>query len=197
MLLTKKIIFFFLLIIFPIIGFACSCFSISKKDARKISRKADYVVLGYATENIHPNDTIKGDWDSLSKGVHVKFKVEKVYKGDINTEFIFINQFESDCRELFEFGKNYVIVGTRIKEFENLRPISASQTFRANGIFETFQTPPPRPIGGPTINKMKVYNEERSVVDYWNEIAKNEIVIYTDQCLTFCENSTYGKYFAK
>jgi hypothetical protein len=193
----KMLLFFFLLFNLPKFGCACTCFSISKKEAKRISKEADYVVLGHATENIHPNDTIKGDSDSLRNGVHVKFKVEKVYKGDLNTEFIFINQFESDCRELFEFGKNYVIVGTRIKEFENLRPISASQTFRANEIFETFQTPPPRPIGGPTINKMKVYNEERLVVDYWNEIAKNEIVIYTDQCSTFDENSTYGKYFAK
>lgn len=194
----KMLLFIFLIFNLPNFGFACTCFSISKKEARKISREADYVLLGSPIENIHPNDTIKGQWDSMRNGIHVKFKVEKVYKGSIKKEFIFINQFETgNCLQVFEFGKNYVIVGTRIKEFENLRPISAIQSFRENEIFETFQTPPPRPIGGPTINKMKCYNEEKSVVEYWNQIAKNEIVVYTDQCSTFGENSTYGKYFAK
>jgi hypothetical protein len=186
------------LIIFPIIGFACTCFSISKKDARKISRKADYVVLGYATENIHPNDTIKGDWDRMQKGYEVKFKVEKVYKGKIDSEFIYINQFETgNCVESFEFGKKYIIVGTRIKEFENVRPLNARLEFKEDDIFETFPPPPPPPLGGLSINKMKCYYEEKSVVEYWNEIAKREIVVYTNQCSSFYPNSTYGRYFVR
>lgn len=197
MLLTKKIILFFLFLIFPIIGFACTCFSISKKEARKISREADYIVLGSPIENIHPNDTIKGQWDSLGKGYHVKFKVEKVYKGSIKKEFIFINQFETgNCVMSFQFGEKYIIVGTRIKEFENLRQVNLGEDFGEGDFHETFPPPPP-PMAGLTINRMKCFNEESSEVDYWNEIAKNEIVVYTNQCSTFGENSTYGKYFAK
>ncbi len=198
MLITKKIILFFLFLIFPIIGFACTCFSISKKEARKISREADYVVLGSPIENIHPNDTIKGLWDSLRKGYHVKFKVEKVYKGRIDAEFIFINQFETaNCVMSFQFGEKYIIVGNRIKEFENLRPVNLGEDFGGDDFQETFPPPPPHPMAGLKFNRMKCFNEESSEVDYWNEIAKNEIVVYTNQCSTFGENSTYGKYFAK
>lgn len=196
---TKRLLFILLLINPPNIGWACSCISISKKEAKKISRKADYVLLGSAIENIHPNDTIKEYWDKLQEGYHVKFKVDEVYKGRIDAEFIFINQFETgNCIELFEFGKKYIIVGTRIKEFENVRPLNAREEFREDELFETFiPPPPPPPIGGLTINKMKCYNEEETVVEYWNEIAKKEIVVYTNQCSSFYQNSTYGKYFDK
>lgn len=190
----KKLFFILLIFYVPNLGFACSCFLISKKEARKISRKADYVLLGSPIENIHSNDTIKGLWDSLRKGYHVKFKVEKVYKGRIDAEFIFINQFETaNCVMSFQFGEKYIIVGNRIKEFENLRPVNLGE----DDSQETFPPSPPHPMAGLKFNRMKCFNEEISEVDYWNEIAKNKIVVYTNQCSTFGENSTYGKYFSK
>ncbi len=194
----KMLLFFFLLFNLPNFGFACTCFSISKKEAKRISKEADYVVLGHATENIHPNDTIKGDWDIMQKGYHVKFKVEKVYKGRIDSDFIYINQFETgNCVESFEFGKKYIIVGTRIKEFENVRPLNARMKFKEDDLSETFPPPPPPAIGGLTNATMKCNYEEDSVVEYWNEIAKREIVVYTNQCSSFYPNSTYGRYFVR
>jgi multimeric flavodoxin WrbA len=193
----KKLLFIFLIFNLPNFGFACSCFSISKKEARKISREADYVLLGYPIENIHPNDTIKGDWDRLQKGYHVKFKVEKVFKGRIDMEFIFINQFETgNCLQVFEFGKKCIIVGTQVKEFVGYRPANSPDEHVEDKFSQIFPPPPPHPIAWLNKNEMISYNEEKLVVDYWNEIAKNGIVVYTNQCSTFDEKSTYGKYFA-
>ena len=194
----KKLFFILLIFYVPNLGFACSCFSISKKEARKISREVDYIVLGSPIENIHPNDTIKGQWDSLKEGYHVKFKVEKVYKGRIDSEFIFINQFETgNCLQVFEFGQKYIILGAQVKKFLGFRPANSTDELVEDKFFQIFPPPPPHPIAWLNKNEMITYNEEKSVVDYWNQIAKNEIVVYTDQCSTFGENSTYGKYFAK
>lgn len=151
----KRLIFILLLLILSNIGWACTCMTISKRDAKRISKKADYVLLGTAVENVHHNDSIKEQWDSEQFGINVKFKVEKVYKGRLETEFIFINQFETgNCIQSFKFGEKYIIVGTTVKKFENLRPFS-EEVYKEDEIFETFQSPPPPPIGGLTINKMK------------------------------------------
>ena len=183
--------------ILPNIGWTCTCMEVSKKDAKKISKKADYVLLGTAVENVHHNDSIKKHWDSEQFGIHVKFKVEKVYKGKLETEFIFINQFETgNCVQFFKFGEKYIIVGAIIKKFENLRPFSEEE-YKEDEIFETFQSPSPPPIGGLTINKLKCYNIEIELVDHWNEIVEKEIVVYTNQCSSFHGESAYAKYFKK
>lgn len=170
---------------------------LTEKDAKRITKKADYVLLGTAVGNVHHNDTIQAHWDSEQFGIHVKFKVEKVYKGKLETEFVFINQFETgNCIQSFKFGEKYIIVGTRIKIFENLRQFS-EDVYKEDEIFETVQPPPPPPIGGLTINKMRCYNIEMELVDHWNEIAKKEIVVYTNQCSSFYAESTYGEYFRK
>lgn len=186
-----------LLSIIPNIGWACTCMTVSKKDAKRISKRADYVLLGTAVENVHHNDSIKEYWDNEQIGTHVKFKVEKVYKGQIEAEFVFINQFETgNCIQSFQFGEKYIVVATAIKKFENVRPFS-EDLYKEDGIFEASQPPPPPPIGGPTINKMKCYNIEMELVDHWNEIVEKEIVVYTNQCASFYAESTSAKYFIK
>ena len=179
------------------IGWTCTCNPLTKKEAKKINKKADYVLLGNAIENVHHNDSIKATWDSQKFGVNVKFKVEKVYKGSLQAEFVFINQFETDnCIQTFRFGDKYIIIGTRIEKFENLRPFSEA-VYKEDEIFESVVSPPPPPIGGLTIRKMKCYNIEMELVDHWNEIAETEIVVYTNQCSSFYAESSYGKYFSK
>lgn len=193
----KRFILIFFLFILPTIGWTCTCMSLTKKEIKKIKKNADYVLLGTAIENVHHNDSIKASWDSENFGINVKFKVEKVYKGNLNTEFVFINQFETDnCIQAFKFGDKYIIVGTRIEKFENLRPFSETVNEK-DEIFETVASPPPPPIGGLTIRKSKCYNIEMELVDHWNKIAENGIVIYTNQCSSFYAESTYGKYFSK
>ncbi|SMP13195.1 hypothetical protein SAMN06265367_102187 [Algoriphagus winogradskyi] len=193
----KRIMLILFLLSLPTIGWTCTCMSLTKKNVKKITKNADYVLLGTAVENVHHNDSIKATLDSEKFGIDVKFKVEKVYKGSLQAEFVYINQFETDnCIQAFRFGEKYIIVGTRIEKFENLRPFSEA-VYKEDKIFETVASPPPPPIGGLTIRKMKCYNIEMELVEHWNKIAENEIVVYTNQCSSFNAESTYGKYFSK
>jgi hypothetical protein len=192
-----KTILTIILLSLPTFGWTCTCMSLTKKEAKSISKRADYILLGTAVENVHHQDSIKTKWDDEKYGVEVKFKVEKIINGKIDSEYVFINQFETgNCKQVFEFGVKYIIVGTRIKYFENLRPFREA-VYAEDEIFETVQPPPPPPIGGMTINKMKCYNIERELVDYWNRIAEKEVVLYTNQCSSFYANSVYGQYFKK
>ncbi|SFU07387.1 hypothetical protein SAMN04489724_3695 [Algoriphagus locisalis] len=193
----KKTVLILFILSLTTFGWACTCNTIAKKVAKKITKNADYVLLGTAVENVHHSDSIEAVWDSEKVGINVKFKVEKVYKGSLQTEFVYINQFETDnCTQSFRFGEKYIIVGTLIEKFENLRPFSEA-IYKKDEIFETVVSPPPPPIGGLSIRKMKCYNIEMELVDYWNKIAENEIVVYTNQCSSFHAESTYGKYFSK
>ncbi len=168
---------------------------LTRKGAKKIKKKADFVLLGTAVENVHHNDSIKAFFDSEKSGLHVKFKVEKIYKGKLETDFVFVNQFETDnCIRSFKFGEKYIVVGTRINQFESLRPFS-EDVFREEEIFETVPSPPPAPIGGLTLNKLKCHNIEMELIDHWNKIVEKEIVVYTNQCASFYAKSTQGKYF--
>jgi hypothetical protein len=191
----KKSSLILLFFILPVIGWTCTCFTLTKKEAKRITNKADYVLLGTPVENVHHNDSIKAHWDRENFGMHVKFKVEKVYKGRLETEFVYLNQFESDnCIQAFQFGEKYIIVGTKIEKFKNLRPFS-EKDYDENEILITVQPPPLPPIDGMTIKEKECYNIEMELVDHWNEIAEKETVLYTNQCSSFYAKSTYGKYF--
>jgi hypothetical protein len=190
-----KTLYLIVLIIFlPTIGLTCSCNSITKKEAKELIKLADYVLIGEAIENAHYNDTLKILKDKEKYGVEVKFKVEKIVKGKLNSDYVYINQFETgNCIRAFKYGNKYVIVGTRILKFENVRPDNKEIFNFEEEIPESFQYPPPPPIAGLTINKMNCYNIENALVKYWNNMAENEVVIYTNQCAAFLVKSKYGK----
>lgn len=189
----------YLLILFflsnSIVAWSCQCFSL--KTVKELAKNAEYIIVGNPVENLHHNDSIKRKWDSENFGMEVKLKVVKVIKGDVKSEFVYINQFEVDnCRTPLKFGEQYIIIGTRILSFENQRPFSEKE-YSIDKIFETIQPPPPPPIGGKTIEKFDVFNVEMELVNHWNKIAENEIILFTYDCGVFNSKSPYGKYFLR
>ncbi|MGM0579455.1 MAG: hypothetical protein ACQETL_02170 [Bacteroidota bacterium] len=75
-----------------------------------------------------------------------------------------------------------------------MRPFSKDSLTKGE-IFETQQPPPNPPLGGKTINKRKCFNIEKELVNYWNKIAEQETVLYTNQCSSFYVKSNYAEYF--
>jgi len=190
-----KVTLTILILIFSTYCWGCQCGPLSRKDVRRIAKQANFVLVGIAIENVHYNDSVKLERNMRNYGRDVKFKVIKIIKGELKSNYVYLNQFESDCPISYKFGEQYVIVGTQIKEFENERPFSETD-YNNHKIFDVI-LPPPRQIGGMTIAKMRCFNVEKELVDYWNSIVKNEIVLFTQQCSSFYATSRYGKYFSK
>ncbi len=191
----KKNLLIILLSCLPIIGWACTCPTLTKKDIKRISREADFVIMGSAVENVYSNDSIKLNLDKEKYGIEVKFKVEKVYKGKLNSDFVYINQFETgNCIQKFEFGEQYIIIGSRVKRFENKNPNPEAE-YMEDEILISNQLPPPPPLGGLKNKRMKCYNIKNEKIEYWDELAQKEIVLYANQCSTFNPEGTFGMYF--
>ena len=173
----------------PITSWTCSCPPLSPNLVDKLFEEAELVFVGSPIENVHYNVSIKQEWDDSGFGTEVKFKVTKVLKGQLDSEYVFINQIETDnCFLTFEFGDSYVIVGRRILNFQTMNPFSAYD-FSHNEL----PSPPSPSILGVTIENYLCHNVEMEAIDFWNNIAEKEAVIYTNQCWAFESESNYGK----
>jgi hypothetical protein len=172
-----------LLLLFSIFGYACICGSPYRKDINEITNVFDFVVIGTVVEYKNSNVPQSGNNDNV-----VKIKVKSILKGQLNSEYIFVNLFSYEsCGYSFLMGKEYVVLGDQIKEFIDMTPTAEDK----NG------TPPPPPIFDLPTNQFPCYNIEKEAIEYWNTLANNETVIYNDGCFSFLSDSEEGRYFKR
>ncbi|SHO62607.1 hypothetical protein [Algoriphagus zhangzhouensis] len=170
-------------------GIACSCPPFRIYSAERIKSENEFIFIGTPIENLILDNGLRHFWNGENEGTEVRFRVEKVIKGKITSQFVAINQFiHGNCARFFQFGERYIIVGNEIKgfipnyakifEYPYLRHAIIQQVLY-DGIY----------------SQKQLSTSEPEIVKYWNELAKAFRVMDTDACRTFTLNSQYASLF--
>lgn len=192
-----KILLLITFLLISVYAPACDCSPMNREHSKWLMETADLIVLGTALENVHHHDSIRQQRDQTSNGVQIKLKVDKVIKGELSSEIVYVNQFSNhNCSYVFELGKQYVILGTQIQDFMNRSPFSEKDVNK-DAIPVTVQEPPPPAIGSQDAKKLMVYNIEEESVNFWKKILTGNTVVHTNKCSVFEAGSVSGNYFTK
>jgi hypothetical protein len=168
------------------------CPSLEKKDVSKYISEYDYVIIGKAEEVVEYYDSLRLEKNTLKFATDVKFKVERVIKGEISDSSVLINQMMAyNSRSAFNLGENYVIVGNRVKEFRNATP-EYKDPKPSDAINESLQPPPAVATNGIVL----VSYTDKKVIDFWQALSRKHTIITTHACLNFPAESKEGKWFA-
>lgn len=170
---------------------ACSCMEIDSASAKELLEEVEIIIIGQAVQNADFNPEVRANWDRRNKGLNVVFKVDSVLKGCKELKEVILNQFSNgNCGEYFKFGQQYLILGTRLLEFVNKTPEQVK--FEKGVIPIEYPSPPPSSILN---SKMLCFNNSQEEVDYWEQLAKYNIVLFTSQCSSFSMNGKSANYF--
>ena len=180
---------------------ACECPTVDKKT---LMENSEYVFIGTVIENVHFNESMKNYFDQKRYGTEVKIKVDSILKGVVNSEYVIINQIDSgNCTRQFEFGKQYVISGIQIKGYINhVSPIINSNKIDLEESKDSvIDIPITQRIEEPLRLGLRdgyvQINDGLELVKYWNEIAKEYLIIQTDVCVSGYVDSEFGKRIIK
>ena len=180
-----KIRLFFILTFLLISNFAFACVCSEKTNeagATELENRSDIIVLASALEKVEYSA-------SDQRPINIIFKVDSIIKGPTNLKRIVINQWSTgNCVKIFNLGEQYLITGLEIKEF------IFKQSDQDTSSEKLIPPPPPNQIER---SKMICYDYDVEEVEYWNELARNHLVVSTDQCRSFRANGEMAKYFRK
>lgn len=174
-----------LLVTIPFDNFACIC---DKVNSRKLFRRADYVFIGTALNNLTPDTVTSQLLDLKGTGARVSFRVEKVLKGNIDRKIIAIIQNGSSCAMLFDLGDKYLVFGQKRDKifdsgdiYESIISMDSSDTRPDKEIFHVRR------------------EEKEQELKYENKIKKEYgVMVDTNLCSCFYETGkTYNKYIRK
>ncbi len=192
----KQTLIIILILVFNY-SFACECPTIDKK---ALIENSEFVFIGTIIENVHFNISMKNYFDKKGYGTDVKIKVDSILKGKVNSEYVIINQTESgNCTRRFEFGKQYLITGIQIKGYINhVNPIINSDKNNTSEYKDSvIDIPITKRIEEPPLTRLidgyVQINDGLKLVKYWNDLAKEYLIIQTDICVSGLVNSEFGK----
>jgi hypothetical protein len=170
---------------------ACECFPIDSASARELMNEVDFVIIGHAIRNVGFNSEVNGMWDQRKRGYNVLIEIDSVIKGKAVSKTVIVKQFGGNCDQIFEFGEQYLIVGNRLNKFVNRTSIKKrtnDEELPPNSL------PPPPP---PSINDKTVtfHNNSDDEVQFWNELANEQVILNTSMCSSFQLTSRTANYF--
>ena len=196
----KQILTIILILVFNY-SFACECPTIDKKT---LMENSEYVFIGTVIENVHCNIQIKNFLDEKKYGTEVKIKVESVLKGVIKTKYVIINQYDSgNCARNFKFGKQYLIAGIQIKGYINhVNPIIDPENGKKEESRDSIiEIPITKRIENQPLSRLienyRHINDGLKIATFWNDLAKEYLIINTDMCISNLLNSEFGKRITK
>jgi hypothetical protein len=158
-------------VIFQNIGKACTCAPLTEELIKKLKEDVDFVFIGKAISAKHHEKEIE-DWlNEQQGGTDVVFKVDSVLKGNITKDLeVFIFQNGSSCDNYFIFGDSYLIFGWNIKK---IKLINNSD----------------KAINDFNYKTSKYTTDHKLYYKYLKKIKNQYIVINTDMCISFGENT--------
>lgn len=170
---------------------ACECFPIDSASASELMNEVEFVIIGHAVSNVGFNSEVNGMWDQRNKGYNVLIEVDSVIKGNVNSKTVVVKQFGGNCDQIFQFGEKYLIVGNQFDKFVNRTP--KYERTNEEELPPTSLPPPPPP----SINDKTVifYNNSDEEVQFWNELANEQIILNTSMCSSFYLTSRNARYF--
>jgi len=191
-----------LIILFLLISgstFACECVEFNKENITELKKDVDYIIIGTVVDNINLNNNkfIESYWKKNNKYQEVTVKVERIIKGKLKSDYIYIYQIDAgNCARYFENGKKYVFTGHKIKKFINLTPNNKVDEISKDTILDE--------IPFVEFDRNEISNEEYknkrmylSNVEFdfenWNKLAKKKNIIRTNGCLSSTMESDFGK----
>ena len=182
-----------LLILFTLFSFqlfACKCEGWNKETIDKLIQKSDYIFIGTVVGNVNLNNNEIQDysWRTNNSSSEVVIKVERIIKGKLASEYVYITQFnQGNCSRFFIKGEKYIITGFKIKKFISF----TSQ--KKNKYLEKIKTQTETiEIPDVEFKKNKFYmNNLGGNFKGWNELAKKETLISTNICDSGSPNSPF------
>lgn len=168
---------------------ACTCFPIDSLSAKELKKEVEFPIIGRAVKNVNYNTEVNDMWDKSNRGYNVLFKIDSIVKGKLKTKTIVIKQFGGNCDRIFEFGKQYLIVGNKLEKFINRTP--KREKTKVEIPITVTQPPPPGVYSKTAI----FYDSNEDEVRYWNDLAKQQVIINTSSCSSFHINNSYTRYF--
>ncbi|MDO6804006.1 hypothetical protein Q4595_16290 [Wenyingzhuangia sp. 1_MG-2023] len=151
-------------------SFSCTCFNFfTPKHIGKFINNIDLIIVGTVVEPYNPKNKkwIKYFWKENNSFESVLIKIDKIFKGNINTKYLIIKQSnQGNCSTLFEKNKQYIITGMIT---EKQHPILLSQ----------HETIPSINLTPKTIDFRNIYINEN-----WEIFYKKPNIIETSSCLS-------------
>ena len=193
-----KLIIIILLISFKTL--ACECMELHEENINEFKESVDFIFIGTVMNHNRMNENEYYDrlWETNEESYEIIVKVERVIKGEIKSDFVYITQtLSGNCSRLFKKGEKYVFSGYHIRKFIDLTPeavkgksISSIKDSLSIPIVERDKTiKPDHNYENKTIYLTNIEFDFES----WNKIAKQQTLIHTDGCISNTLTSKFGK----
>ena len=182
-----------LTLFFSTLGYSCECMQFDKKSIKEYKNSVDFILIGEVVNyiNINKNEYLDYDWKNESKAYEIVIKVEKIIKGNVKSEFVYITQvFGGNCSRKFKLGEKYVFTGNLVNEFLDLTSKHRKKYIKSNSTKERIDKYE-RPIQDYKDNKVYLTNINFSFRK-WNKIARKNTLIETDGCFSNTLDSKFG-----
>ncbi len=181
---------FILSIFFSLELFACQCEELNKENIEDFKQSIDYIFIGTVVDNINleENENIDLYWEKNNHYFEVIIKVEKVIKGNLKSEFIYISQFGvGNCARNFRNSKKYIISGSKVNGFIDSTPSEEEDMFSETD--SNFIKPLEIEFNN------NIFYTKNLMFDYirWNELAQRETIILTSICISGSLESNFSK----
>ncbi|WP_166461148.1 hypothetical protein [Flavicella sediminum] len=160
-------------------SFSCTCFDFfTPKHIGKFINNIDLIIVGTVVESYNPKNEkwIKYFWQENNSFDSVLIKIDKIFKGNIDTKYLIIKQSnQGNCSTLFKKNRQYIITGM----------ITEKQLPK---ILSQYVTIPYENTIPETIDFRNIY-----INDKWKILYKKPNIVETSSCLSQpLNNKTYN-----
>ena len=180
------------LILTAINSFACECSELNKSNVEEFKKGLDYILIGTVIDQLNPDKSEYFDysWKKEKEAYDIIVKVKKVYKGNIQTDKIYITQFYNGaCSRKFSAGKDYIFAGKEIKKFVN-------QYKKNKSNIESDSIPIINIRSNPNEYKFEkgvIYDNFPNGTEMWNSLLEKHKMISTNRCYSFNIKNNIGQ----
>lgn len=169
---------------------ACVCFPIDSTSANELMNEVEFIIVGRAVKNVGFNSEVNGMWNHRNRGFNVLIQIDSVIQGNVELKTVIIKQFGGNCDQIFEFGEQYLIIGSQLDEFVNRTP--KRRKTKEEEIPHTSIPPPPPSVYSKTAI---FYNSSDEEVHFWSALAEEQVILNTSMCSSFYITSKIADYF--
>jgi hypothetical protein len=173
-------------------SFACECSELNKSNVEEFKEGLDYILIGTVIDQLNPDKSEYFDysWKKEKEAYDIIVKVRKVFKGNIQTDTIYITQFfNGACSRKFSAGKDYIFAGKEIKKFVN-------QYKKNKSNIESDSVPIINISSNPNEYKFEkgvIYDNFPSGTEKWNSLLEKHKMISTNRCYSFNIENNIGQ----
>ncbi|MEO2127341.1 MAG: hypothetical protein ABGW91_04215 [Christiangramia sp.] len=193
-----RILLLIFLFLTSINSFACECSEFNKSNVEEFKDEVDYILIGTVIDQLNPEKTeyLDYSWKKERDAYDIIVKIKKVFKGNIQTDTLYITQFFTGaCSRKFSAGKDYIFTGKEIKKFVNQNKKS-----KIDSIIKNDSIPSMKMTNTPPEYKFEegvIYDNFKDGTEKWNSLLAKHKMIWTNQCYSFNLDSDLGQLLIK